>query len=122
MQSTLGAPLSLEEERAILTAWARCVAAGHDLAPGTRDPVAMLDRATEMVAAAQDLRSAIDRAWHLANRRRWPAGGTSGPRIRRRQPKAVLSTAQALAHLGLTEADLDAILNRTSGPGVTHND
>ena len=70
-KSTMGAPLSADEETAILSAWYRLEALAQAQSELT-EPVDMLDHVTDLIMAAYEVRRAIGEGWNAANARAWP--------------------------------------------------
>ena len=92
-KSTMGAPLSADEEEAILEAWYRLESLAMAQAELT-EPVEMLDHVTDLIMAAYEVRRAIGEGWNNANARAWP----TPPRavIRPRIPTALNYTKEEL--------------------------
>lgn len=69
--STMGAPLTADEEDGISGAWFYLRDRQNKALPHA-EPLEMLNHCTDLIMAIYEVRKAINTAWNDANARRWP--------------------------------------------------
>jgi hypothetical protein len=111
-KSTMGAPLTDDEEARIRDAWNALWETAHlpaltQLNPGfdrgILEPVEMLNHATNLVLAIQELRVAISEGWYYANKRAFP-GPVPKPRV------SSSEFASEILKLGFTDEEINAAI------------
>jgi len=107
MKSTMGAPLSQDEEIHILTQWERLYDLCVTIEPDP-DPLDMLNYMTDLIGKIWECRRAIDDGWHSANRRAFP----DPPKIKRRVNPVERSISD-LEKLGFTNEQIIETLKDT---------
>ncbi len=108
LRSTMGAPLTDEEEFRIRAAWNNLRQAAIPTAFPIQEPVEMLHIITDIVGKCWEVRRAIDDAWHYANKRAFPDPVTK-PRKRRED------LAVTLAALDATDEELAEAIAEVRG-------
>jgi hypothetical protein len=88
--STLGAPLTGDEEDRIHEAWMNLYSMDAEMGPSA-DPLQMLNFCTDTIMAIYELRKAINTAWNAANARAWP----TPPKAVKRPPPVLLKLYKA---------------------------
>lgn len=87
--STMGAPLTAEEEDRIAEAWGSLLDIEDGAVSRSASPLDMLNYCTDLVMAIYEVRRAINTAWNDANARRWP----TPPREAKPKPTRIVAFA-----------------------------
>lgn len=109
LTSNMGAPLSSHEEAKIQQRHHELVEACKSV-PVTTDPIALCSLITDVIFAAQSLRTAISEAWYYANKRAWPNPPRVIPAKKAARVTKAIANAAVLKELDLTEAEILSVL------------